>query len=136
MNEPRPLQFVDTNVLVYAHDISAGPKHVRAEQLVRDLWKSGARCLSVQVLQEFYVTITRKVTRLVSTSAVDRKRGTEYLPALPGEERPRNYRIAGGIAHSSTGRMGRLRTCAAIGGTPKWLYNDRCQRLRYIKKVD
>ena len=31
------LQFVDTNVRVYAHDISAGAKHKRAEHLVAQL---------------------------------------------------------------------------------------------------
>ncbi len=54
-------QFVDTNVLVYAHDRSAGDKHVCAKELVSVLWASGTGCLSIQVLQEFYVTITRKV---------------------------------------------------------------------------
>jgi predicted nucleic acid-binding protein len=56
-------QFVDTNVLVYAHDVTAGDKHTRAKQLVADLWADGTGCLSVQVLQEFYVTVTRKVQR-------------------------------------------------------------------------
>lgn len=55
--------FVDTNVLVYAHDVTAGDKHIRAKQLVADLWTDGIGCLSVQVLQEFYVTVTRKVQR-------------------------------------------------------------------------
>ena len=63
MSEPRSLQFVDTNVLIYAHDVSAGQKHSRAKALMRDLWQSGAGCLSVQVLQEFYVNVTQKVTR-------------------------------------------------------------------------
>ncbi len=56
-------QFVDTNVLVYAHDRSAGPKHQRARQLLTELWAAGTGCLSIQVLQEFYVTITAKVRR-------------------------------------------------------------------------
>ena len=54
-------QFVDTNVLVYAHDVSAGAKHQRARELVQSLWQQRAGCLSVQVLQELYVTLTRKV---------------------------------------------------------------------------
>lgn len=54
-------EFVDTNVLIYAHDSTAGDKHVRAQQLVAGLWASGNGCLSVQVLQEFYVAVTRKV---------------------------------------------------------------------------
>jgi len=54
-------QFVDTNILVYAHDASAGKKHHRAKNLINDLWASGRGCLSIQVLQEFYVTVVQKV---------------------------------------------------------------------------
>jgi len=54
-------QFVDTNVLVYAYDVSAGAKHERARALLEEFWESGAGCLSIQVLQEFYVNVTRKV---------------------------------------------------------------------------
>lgn len=53
--------FIDTNVLVYAYDASAGAKAARARELIRELWESGGACLSIQVLQEFFVTITRKV---------------------------------------------------------------------------
>jgi predicted nucleic acid-binding protein len=58
-------QFVDTNVLVYAHDLSAGAKAERAQALLRALWESQRGCLSIQVVQEFYVTITRKLPRHV-----------------------------------------------------------------------
>lgn len=54
-------QFVDTNVLLYAHDNSADIKYDQAKQLMISLWRSGRGFLSVQVLQEFFVTITRKV---------------------------------------------------------------------------
>jgi len=60
-------QFVDTNVLVYAHDVTAGDKHARAKALVTSLWESENGCLSTQVLQEFYVTVTRKVARPLSS---------------------------------------------------------------------
>lgn len=63
MNAEPARQFVDTNVLVYAHDVTAGDKHARAKQLVADLWANGNGCLSIQVLQEFYVSVTRKVQR-------------------------------------------------------------------------
>lgn len=63
MSEPRNPQFVDTNILIYAHDRSAGGKHTRARELVQDLWQSGAGCLSIQVLQEFYVNVTQKVAK-------------------------------------------------------------------------
>lgn len=60
------MQFIDTNVLVYAHDVSAGHKHTVAQNLVKDLWESRRGCISIQVLQEFFVTVTRKVASLVS----------------------------------------------------------------------
>lgn len=61
-----PLQFVDTNVLIYAHDRSAGAKHDRARALMVKLWEDRAGCLSIQVLQEFYVNATRKVAQPIS----------------------------------------------------------------------
>lgn len=55
--------FVDTNILIYAHDLDAGPKRDRAAGLLRDLWESGQGVLSIQVLQEFYVHVTHKIPR-------------------------------------------------------------------------
>lgn len=55
------LRFVDTNVLVYAHDLDAGDKRERARALIRELWESGRGALSVQVLQEFFVTVTSRI---------------------------------------------------------------------------
>ena len=70
MSEPRNLEFVDTNVLIYAHDVSAGQKHARAQELIRRLWESREGSLSIQVLQEFYVRATQKVAKpLVSEEA-------------------------------------------------------------------
>jgi predicted nucleic acid-binding protein len=56
-------EFVDANVLVYAYDASAGKKKAAAEQLLAQLWEAGNGCLSVQVLQEFFVTVTGKVAK-------------------------------------------------------------------------
>jgi predicted nucleic acid-binding protein len=53
--------FVDTNVLVYGHDADSGPKHQIARRVLMDLWQEKQGVLSVQILQEFYVTMTRKV---------------------------------------------------------------------------
>ena len=55
MSAPRNLQFIDTNILIYAHDLSAGQKHTRARELILQLWSSGEGCLSIQVLQEFQI---------------------------------------------------------------------------------
>jgi len=58
--------FVDTNVLIYAHDIDAGPKHEIAKSVMRELWSNRAGLLSTQVLQEFYVNVTRKIASPLS----------------------------------------------------------------------
>jgi predicted nucleic acid-binding protein len=55
--------FVDTNVLVYAEDRDAREKHELARDLVLRLWDTQEGVVSVQVLQEFYVTVTQKVKR-------------------------------------------------------------------------
>jgi predicted nucleic acid-binding protein len=53
--------FVDTNVLVYARDASDMGKHAIAAAWMEHLWTSAGGRLSVQVLQEYYVTVTRKL---------------------------------------------------------------------------
>ena len=53
--------FVDTNVLVYAHDLDAGERHAVAARLVAELWETRRAVISTQVLQEFYVNATRKM---------------------------------------------------------------------------
>jgi predicted nucleic acid-binding protein len=53
--------FLDTNILVYAYDLSAGSKHTAAARLVEECWENGNGCLSIQVLQEFFVTVTGKI---------------------------------------------------------------------------
>jgi predicted nucleic acid-binding protein len=55
--------FVDTNILIYAHDRSSGVKHERARQLVERLWISGQGVLSTQVLQELCINLRRKIAR-------------------------------------------------------------------------
>jgi predicted nucleic acid-binding protein len=55
--------FVDTNILVYAHDRSSGEKHLRARALVDQLWDSGNGVLSTQVLQELCFNLRRKAAR-------------------------------------------------------------------------
>ena len=52
--------FVDTNILVYAHDRSAGAKDDRLRTLIEQLWQSGNGVLSTQVLQELCFNLRRK----------------------------------------------------------------------------
>ncbi len=57
----RDKTFVDTNILVYAHDKDAGRKHEIARKVISELWESRLGLISTQVLQEFYLTLTRKI---------------------------------------------------------------------------
>ncbi len=56
------VEFLDTNILVYAHDQSAGAKRRKAAALVTDLIARREAALSIQVLLEFAVTVTRKIS--------------------------------------------------------------------------
>jgi predicted nucleic acid-binding protein len=62
------VEFVDTNILIYAHDRSAGGKHEKASELLFRLFAEKTRAISIQVLTEFYATVTRKLT-MTSTEA-------------------------------------------------------------------
>lgn len=78
-------EFTDTNIAVYAHDGSAGPKRAVARNLIARLWRDGHGVLSVQVLSEFYTTCIRK--------------------GIPAEEvRRRVGRFSGWQVHSPTER--------------------------------
>ncbi len=55
--------FVDTNILIYAHDLEAGLKHDLAASILEDIWELETGVISTQVLQEFYVNVTRKIPR-------------------------------------------------------------------------
>jgi len=59
---PVDTTFLDTNILVYAYDRTAGQKNIVAASILESLWNDKSGRISVQVMQEFYVTITRKVS--------------------------------------------------------------------------
>ena len=55
--------FLDTNIIIYAYDLTAGEKHKIAKKIVLDLWNSGLGIISTQVLQEFFVIATQKIPK-------------------------------------------------------------------------
>ena len=55
--------FLDTNIIVYAHDRSSGEKHAVAREIMDYLWESRKGVISVQVLQEFFVCVTKKIVK-------------------------------------------------------------------------
>jgi predicted nucleic acid-binding protein len=61
-----PLAFVDTNILLYAHDHQAGDKQAVAAELLAALWEGRCGLLSPQVLQEFLVNAIRKLRRPIA----------------------------------------------------------------------
>jgi predicted nucleic acid-binding protein len=61
--------FVDTNILMYAHDTAAGDKHARAKALVEDLWESRSGVVSTQILQELAVNLRRKSKKPLDAKA-------------------------------------------------------------------
>jgi predicted nucleic acid-binding protein len=111
-------RFVDTNILVYAHDESAGGKHDQARALVEQLWQSRDGCLSVQVLQEFFVTVTRKIAKPVDAETAkaivaDLSRWHLHVPAADDV-------LAAIVIHQRTGisfwDAMIVRSAAEIGG--------------------
>ncbi|QTD46074.1 PIN domain-containing protein [Ottowia testudinis] len=55
------LVFVDTNVLIYAEDCTDAAKQALALEWIGRLWRTRSGRLSTQVLNEFYVNVTRKL---------------------------------------------------------------------------
>ncbi len=70
--------FVDTNILMYAHDASAGAKHERAKTLVERLWRDRTGVVSTQVLQELAVNLRRRAGRPLDGKAT-REVVADYL---------------------------------------------------------
>ena len=55
------VEFIDTNILVYAHEADAGERHTRSVQLLTQLSQERVGALSIQVLIEFYAAATRQL---------------------------------------------------------------------------
>ena len=64
--------FVDTNILVYAHDRTTGLKHLRAQALIEDLWDLGNGVVSTQVLQELCINLRRNAANPLPVDEVRR----------------------------------------------------------------
>jgi predicted nucleic acid-binding protein len=61
-------EFCDTNIILYAYDTSAGAKREQARALLLRLWDSGEGVISIQVLQELFVNLTRKIVPSLTIS--------------------------------------------------------------------
>jgi predicted nucleic acid-binding protein len=80
--------FIDTNILIYAHDLDAKQKHTVAKEVVAELWADRTGFLSTQVLQEFYVHVTKKLFKPLSKNharAVVEKYAVWCVETTPAE---------------------------------------------------
>lgn len=75
--------FFDTDVLVYLFDEDAPAKQAKARALVEEEAERGGLVVSTQVLQEFYVTVTRKLGRpLPGEDALEAARALGVFPVV------------------------------------------------------
>jgi len=86
--------FVDSNILIYAHDLEAGIRHQVSAGRISELWSARTGMLSTQVLQEFYVNVTQKIKTPISRSAA-REVVRDYAPWV------RSFITAGTVARGS-----------------------------------
>ena len=56
---PEDKAFIDTNIIIYAYDVTAGKKHETASIILTDLWDSGLGVISTQVLQDLSLEISQ-----------------------------------------------------------------------------
>ena len=98
-----PAEFVDTNILVYAYDQTAGRKFERSRELMERLWDTGEGVVSSQVLQEFYVTVTAKIPnplkprearQIISDLGTWRVAVLDTRDILAGSEMAERYRLS------------------------------------------
>ncbi len=80
-------EFCDTNILLYAADRQGGSKQTTARALTGRLWSTGTGAISVQVLQEFFTNLVRKLGQPhgVARTRVIRYLGWYVVQPAPGD---------------------------------------------------
>jgi predicted nucleic acid-binding protein len=122
MTEPA---FLDTNVLVYAFDDDQPAKQERARALLVSAGTEGWGRISVQVLQEFYAVVTRKLGRpLPHALAAEAVAGLTALPVVPTDGKSVRAAIAR-CAEASVSLWDSMIIQAAVeGGCARLLSED------------
>src|ERR1700738_1202207 len=119
--------FFDTNVLVYVFDQRAPRKRAVAQQLLAECITRGDAFLSVQVLQEFFVAATRKLT--APLTHIQAERAVRDFSRLPTVEPDANL-VLDAIATSDRYRISlwdSLVIQAALRGGASVLYSEDLQ---------
>ena len=99
MSADAALCFVDSNVLIYAHDRTAGEKYEQARDLVGALWGSRSGVLSIQVLHEFFVNVVPRIgitdaRRLVADYGNWRTHSPQTADVIEAIDIHRDYKIS------------------------------------------
>lgn len=128
--------FFDTNVLVYVFDAHTPDKQATAQTLLRQYTASGEILLSTQVLQEFFVTVVRKLRRpLDEQTAFEAVRNFSLLPLI--QITPRLILFA--IQRCRADKISfwdALMVGAAIEGGASVIYTEDLQHGRNFESVE
>jgi predicted nucleic acid-binding protein len=116
------LEFVDSNVLLYLHDVTAGEKHRVAKDLVKHVTVHRKGATSIQVMQEFYTNATRKLDRPLPA---DRARSQIRALALWPTHNPNPADVLAATGLAETAQLSFwdamiLTSAAALGCTMLW----------------
>ncbi len=127
--------FFDTNILVYLFDIDSPDKRRKARALFQKHAEAGDILLSTQVLQEFYVTVTRKLSRpLDGIAATEAAARFAELPMVQVDDKL----ILAAIHRSQESRLSfwdALIVQAAIEGRASTLYSEDMQNGQVLDGV-
>lgn len=125
--------FLDTNVVVYLFDRDAEAKRRRAREVLEVEATAGRLALSTQVLQEFYVTVTRKLAKpLDPGAALEAVKSLMALPTVPVDP----ALILAAIARSRSDALSfwdSLIIQAALASGASRLYSEDLQHGRIIE---
>lgn len=125
--------FFDTNVLVYLFDADAPDKQARAREILKQETAEGRALVSTQVLQEFYVTVTRKLAVPLEPDIASR--AVRDLAALPLVQVD-SLLILSAIRRSQRDQLSfwdALIVEAALSGGAVQLYTEDLQHHRIIE---
>lgn len=127
--------FLDTNIFVYLFDSGSPSKQKLARDFVGENARAGRVLLSTQVLQEFYVAVTRKLAKPLDEATAER--AVHDLAALPSV-RVDTPMVLAAVARSRRERFSfwdALIIEAAIAGGARRLYSEDLQHGRTIEGV-
>jgi predicted nucleic acid-binding protein len=127
--------FFDTNVLVYLFDADSPDKRKKARALFQKHADAGDILLSTQVLQEFYVAVTRKLARPLDAGvASDAVSSFAELPLVQID----SALIVSAIQRSRNNQLSfwdALIVQAAIEGQASTLYSEDMQQEQILDSL-